>query len=100
MDTETIGRLKRGRTIRSVLQQIQYAPMPVADQIAIFMAVNAGLMDEIPEAKIGQAQNLIIQILHRDFSAVIAAITRKEKLSEETQDKMITAFTGVLKDLK
>ena len=100
MDGETIGRMKRGRAIRSVLQQIQYAPMPVADQIAVFMAVNAGLMDDIPEAKIGLAQNLIVQILHRDFSAVIAAITRKEKLSEETQDKMITAFAGGLKDLK
>ena len=100
MDAETTRRLKRGRAIRSVLQQIQYAPMPVADQIAIFMAVNAGLLDEVPETKIGQAQNMIVQILHRDFSGVIAAITRKEKLTEETQDKMITAFAGVLKDLR
>ena len=97
MDETTLGRLKRGRAIRSVLQQIQYAPMPVADQIAVFLATNAGLLDNVPEDKIVPAQEAVIRTLHRQFPAVIAAITRKEKLSEDIQEKLLAAFEKELK---
>ena len=99
MDAATTGRLKRGQAIRSVLQQVQYAPMPAVDQIAIFMATNEGLLDDVPEGKISQAQDIIIRILHHQFSGVIGAMNRKEKISDETRDKMISEFAKGLKKL-
>ena len=99
MDAATTGRLKRGQAIRSVLQQIQYAPMPVADQIAVFLATNAGLLDNIPEGKITQAQDIITRTLHQQFSGVVAAITRKEKLSDEAKQKLLGAFEAGLKEI-
>jgi len=99
MDAATTERLKRGQAIRSVLQQIQYAPMPVADQIAVFLATNAGLLDQIPENKVIRAQEIITRILHQQFSGVVAAITRKEKLSDETQQKLLDAFEKGLKEI-
>lgn len=97
MDTETSNRLKRGRAIRAVLQQMQYAPMPVADQIAVFLATNAGLFDEVPEDKIGQAQSVVIQTLHHQFTGVVAAVSRREKLSDDSRDKMLNAFQKALR---
>lgn len=98
MDEATVGRLKRGRAIRSVLQQIQYAPMPVADQIAVFLATNEGLLDQIPEGKIGQAQEVIARTLNREFPGVVSAIGRKEKLTDKTRDDMIKAFEKALNE--
>jgi len=99
MDAATTERLKRGQAIRSVLQQIQYAPMPVADQIAVFLATNEGLLDNIPENNILKAQEIIIRILHQQFSAVIATITRREKLTDETKERLIDAFRKELSRL-
>lgn len=96
MDPETAGRLKRGRAIRSVLQQIQYSPMSVADQIAVFMATNAGLLDNVLEGKINNAQQIIIQTLHRQFSAAISAISKKEKLTPDMQNKILTGIKAAL----
>ena len=92
MDEATTKRLKRGIAIRSVLQQIQYAPMPVADQIAVFLATNEGLLDTVSENNILKAQEIIIHILHQQFPAVIATITRREKLTDETKEKLLNAF--------
>ncbi len=100
MDGETAKRLKRGRAIRSVLQQIQYVPMPVAEQISIFLATNAGLLDDVKESLIPKAQEIIIKTLHQSFSAEIKAILKKEKLSQEAKDKMLDAFQKALNNEK
>lgn len=97
MDPETIKRLKRGRAIRSVMQQIQYNPIPAADQIAIFLATNEGLLDDISEMEMEHAQKVIIHTLHSAFPKVIESITvKKEKLSNEIQKDLLAAFQKAL----
>lgn len=97
MDPETAGRLKRGRAIRAVMQQIQYAPMPAADQIAVFLATNDGLLDDIATDKIERAQEIIIRVLHAQFPKVIETITvQKEKLSDDVKRRLLTAFQKAL----
>ena len=100
MDAATTERLRRGQAIRAVLQQIQYAPMPAADQIALFLATNEGLLDTIPEDKIIQAQDIIIKTFHQQFSGVISSINRREKIGDETKKKMILAFQKALGAIK
>lgn len=97
MDPETARRLKRGRAIRAVMQQIQYAPMPAADQIAVFLATNDGLLDDIATDKIERAQEIIIRVLHAQFPKVIETITvQKEKLSDDVKRRLLTAFQKAL----
>ena len=93
MDTDTLKRLKRGIAIRSILQQRQYQLMPVAIQIAVFLAANEGLMDEIPEDKMNYAQELIGEIMHNDFAHIIDDIKNRKKLTDLMRDKMLKAFT-------
>ena len=71
--------------------------MPVADQIAVFLATNAGLFDEVAEDKIGQAQSVVIQTLQHQFMGVVAAVSRREKLSDDSRDKMLSAFQKALR---
>ena len=100
MDAATTERLKRGEAIRAVLQQIQYAPMPVADQIAVFLATNAGLLDNITADQIDQAQKMIIKTFHQHFSGAVAAISRREKLTEETRKDILSTFQKALTKIK
>lgn len=93
MDAQTAKQLARGRAIRSVLNQMQYALMPPETQIAVFMATNAGLLDNVPEEKILIAQNVIDKTLHRHFASVITKIVQKrEKIDTAVQDKMLSSF--------
>ena len=98
LDEETQKKLNRGRAIRMVLQQIQYKPLDVATQIAIFLAVNNGLFDDMNDTEILKAQDTIHKVLHQQFKNIIEKITMKhEKLDESTQNKLLSAFKQALK---
>ncbi len=100
MDAQTTKQLKRGRAIRAVLNQMQYHLMPPETQIAVFMATNAGLLDNVPEDKILSAQEMIDTTLHRHFTSVITKIVKnREKIDKETQDKMLAEFKKALQQM-
>lgn len=47
-DARVRDQLQRGARIRAILQQPQHAPVPLADEVALVMAVQAGLLDTLP----------------------------------------------------
>jgi len=101
MDEETAKQLRRGRAIRSVMQQIQYQPMPVETQIAIFMAVNAGLFDFIKPEQTVLAQEIIDKVLHQRFESVInQMIVQRQKLDEKTVNDLLKTFQSAFKKEK
>ena len=97
MEGDTLSRLKRGKTIRSVLQQRQYQLMSATTQIGVFLALNNGLLDNVPEDKIGMAQELIEQILINNFAHLINQWSEKrEKLSEKDKEMLLKTFQQAL----
>ncbi|GAA6199283.1 F0F1 ATP synthase subunit alpha [Aquicoccus sp. SU-CL01552] len=47
LDDDTRAQLVRGRAVREALKQDEGAPIPVAQQIALLLAVSEGLLDDI-----------------------------------------------------
>ena len=47
-DTRVKAQLTRGARIRAVLDQPQHAPLRLADEVALVMAVQSGLLDAVP----------------------------------------------------
>jgi F-type H+-transporting ATPase subunit alpha len=47
-DTRVKAQLTRGARIRAILDQPQHAPLRLADEVALVMAVQSGLLDAIP----------------------------------------------------
>jgi F-type H+-transporting ATPase subunit alpha len=47
-DTRVKAQLTRGARIRAILDQAQHAPSRLADEVALVMAVQSGLLDSIP----------------------------------------------------
>ena len=97
MDKETQDRLNRGRAIRLVMEQRQFQPMKVTDQIAILMATNEGLFDGLDNEKNKKAQEIISSLMSTDFRDVSLAILKRQKLDEATKQKMLTTFEKALK---
>ena len=97
MDKETEERLNRGRAIRMVMEQRQFQPMKVTDQIAILMATNEGLLDGLDTEKNKKAHDIISSLMDTDFKDISDAILDRQKLDDATKQKMLTAFERALK---
>ncbi len=97
LDTETVQRLNRGRAIRAVMEQVQYHPMPAAQQVAIFLATNSGLLDGVAEDKFTLAQEIIAKTLAQQFPQLVKAVEEeRKKLTSEEQQRLINAFKKAL----
>ncbi len=95
LDSETQDRLKRGHAIRAALQQMQYRPMAVETQVAVWTAVNAGLFDDIPADKSIEAQTRTDALLHNRFPDLIDTIVTQKQVPT---DQQTTAFLTALRD--
>jgi F-type H+/Na+-transporting ATPase subunit alpha len=56
LDDETRKTIERGQRVREVLKQPQYDPIPVAEQIAVLLAVTSGIFDEVELDEIAAAE--------------------------------------------
>lgn len=91
-DAETQQRINRGKAIRLVLEQTQYQPMPATDQIAIFIATNAGLLDGLNQDDNKRAQKIITQTMNTDFAKIVKDILNRQTLSDDLVQQMIDTF--------
>ncbi|WP_031292104.1 alternate F1F0 ATPase, F1 subunit alpha [Leptolyngbya sp. Heron Island J] len=83
LDESTQQSLVRGRRIRAVLRQDQQHPLTVSQQIALLLAANIGLLDEVPLAKIPDIEALLCRTVEQQLPDVCQRIVLGEKLSNE-----------------
>lgn len=96
LDEETRGTLRRGRRIREVLKQDQYAPMPVEEQIAVLLAATEGVFDDVPLGRVSDAEEAIRTALQEELPSVSDAIREGRELDDEARrDLLRTAQSAV-----
>ncbi|MET3900933.1 F-type H+-transporting ATPase subunit alpha [Devosia sp. UYZn731] len=59
LDEETRTTIEHGKRIRACLKQNELSPVPVAEQVAILLALSEGLLDHVPVEKMGEAQSAL-----------------------------------------
>jgi F-type H+-transporting ATPase subunit alpha len=89
LDDTTRQALERGQRVREVLKQVQYQPMPVAEQIAVLLAVTAGLLDEWAIAQIPTAENAIVLAVRTQIPDICDRIQRGELLSDTDRTRLL-----------
>jgi F-type H+/Na+-transporting ATPase subunit alpha len=75
--------------VRAVLQQPQYQPIPVPEQIAVLLAVTEGLFDPLPVEDIRAAELAIREAVTRDLPGVCRRIEGGERLSNEDRAQLV-----------
>ncbi len=98
LDEETRKTLERGKRIRSVLKQPQYAPLPAAEQIIVLLAVNEGIFDSVPEDRLMEAEGLIRDGLQH-IRKIADKIEDGEKLTDEDLETLRQAAVEAVADL-
>ena len=82
LDETTQKSIERGQRVREILKQDQYQPLPVAQQIAVLLAVTQGLFDRVPLAKIRLAEKAVSKAVAENLADVCQRIKQGQKLSE------------------
>jgi F-type H+-transporting ATPase subunit alpha len=97
LDEETRRTLTRGRRIREALKQPQYHPMPVPEQIAVLLAVNEGLLDNLSFGEFKNAENKIRDRVRTDAGDVWQQIWSNDELTEDSRRTLLTAAEKAIK---
>jgi F-type H+-transporting ATPase subunit alpha len=63
LDDATRKTLKHGRCVREILKQNQFSPLAASEQVAILMATNKGLLDDVSIEQIAEIEGKIIAAL-------------------------------------
>ncbi len=82
LDEETRRNIERGRRVREILKQGEHEILPVAEQIAVLLAVTEGLFDEIPVDKLQQAEQGICKAVQQDASDLWQRLEAGAKLGD------------------
>jgi len=101
LDDETRKTLEHGRRVREILKQNQFSPLTAFNQVAILMAINQGMLDEVPLENIAAAEKEIIAGL-RKLSGLQERIESGDKNDpawEELQGALQKIVAGLREDL-
>ncbi|MEM8829316.1 MAG: alternate F1F0 ATPase, F1 subunit alpha [Cyanobacteria bacterium P01_G01_bin.19] len=82
LDDATQKSIARGQRVREVLKQNQYQPIPVAEQIAVLLAVTQGAFDAVAIARISSSEKTLRQAIRKQLPDVCQKIELGKKLSE------------------
>jgi len=88
LDEETNRTLERGRRVRQVLKQPQYATMRVAAQIAVLVAVNEGVFDPVPLDEIAGAEKKVVEAVLDEQETLCRRIEKGEDMGDEDMEKL------------
>ena len=92
-DVQVKDKVARGRRIRSVLTQPQYAPLRLADEIALVTALQDGILDRVALEDIPAFRDELSSWLDREAKDVVAAVDRTGRLNPPQRTVMTTALT-------
>jgi F-type H+/Na+-transporting ATPase subunit alpha len=87
LDQATQRTLARGQRMVATLNQPQYQPWALAEQVAAIFAGNEGFLDEIPSDQVQRFQDELREHLRTEGS-VYGEISEQKDLSDELQDKL------------
>jgi F-type H+/Na+-transporting ATPase subunit alpha len=88
VDADTRKKIEHGRRIRACLKQPEFAPVSVAEQIAILLALTAGLFDPVPLEQMTNAEHAVRDAAANIPEDVCARFDTAE-LSEEDRKAIV-----------
>jgi F-type H+-transporting ATPase subunit alpha len=90
LDDETRQKLTRGRRVREALQQPQYEPIPVEEQIAVLLAASQGVFDEIDPGEVERAAGRVRRAMLDELGDLCEIIRAGEELTDQQLEQIET----------
>ena len=85
----------RGKRLRELLKQPQFAPLNLAEQVAIVYAGVKGLIDEVPEDQVTQFSRELRDYLKTNKPEYITKVQTEKVLNEDAETILKAAINEV-----
>ncbi len=95
LDEATQNQLGRGKRLRELLKQPQFAPLNLAEQVAIVYAGVKGLIDEVPEDQVTQFARELRDYLKTNKPDYISKVQQEKVLSDSAETILKDAINEV-----
>jgi F-type H+-transporting ATPase subunit alpha len=89
------AQINRGQRIRAALAQPQYAPMPLTQQIALLLSLQAGALDQMPVERVAAFRDALADWLQGDGKALTGAVASGDRLAPELQAHLAQLLAGL-----
>ena len=96
LDQETRKTLEHGRRIRECLKQPEFSPVSVPEQIALLLALNAGLFDPIPMERMSNAESAVRETATRIGPEFRSRLENGGEFSDEDRQALTEAARHAL----
>jgi F-type H+-transporting ATPase subunit alpha len=92
LDATSKAQLDRGERLVELLKQPQYQPSPVEEQvISIFLGTD-GHLDSVPAEDVHRFETEFLDHIRGSKDGILSDIKKTQKLSEETEKKLVDAI--------
>ncbi len=98
-DTRVRNQLTRGARIRAILNQSQYAPLRLVDEVATVLAVQSGLLDPLPLPAVTMFRRDLRETLDRDVSDIVRKIQNTGALDDHGKHSIHEALRKYIQTL-
>jgi F-type H+/Na+-transporting ATPase subunit alpha len=98
-DVQVKGKIARGRRIRAVLSQPQYAALRLADEVALALALQSGLLDPLPLDRIAEFRAQLPAWLDRNAPKIVEDLARTDELDETAHGELQKALAALVVQL-
>ena len=88
LDAATQRQLERGLRANEVLKQPQFAPLSLAEEVAVIFALTNGLLDDVPTDKIAGFESAFVSFLASNKPDLAARIESERTISDETDQEL------------
>ena len=91
-DTRVRNQLTRGACIRAILNQPQHAPLRLVDEVALVLAVQAGLLDGLPLPAMPSFRQGLTAVLDQAASGLVRMVQETGSLDEAGKQALLAAI--------
>jgi F-type H+-transporting ATPase subunit alpha len=98
-DVQVKGKIARGQRIRAVLSQPQYTALRLADEVALVLALQSGLLDPLPLEDIGRFRAQLPAWLDRSAPKIVEELGRSGRLADAASTELKAILSELVSQL-
>jgi F-type H+/Na+-transporting ATPase subunit alpha len=98
-DVQVKDTIARGQRIRAALSQPQYAPLRLADEVALVFALQNGLLDRLPLVHVETFRSELSGWLDRTVAPIVEDIERTGRLDDTRRAELKTGLSELVSHL-
>jgi F-type H+-transporting ATPase subunit alpha len=98
-DARVKAQIARGERLRALLEQPQFVPLRLADEVGLALALRERLLDDVPVATIASVRERLPAWLDAHAASLVASIQSTGRLDDAQRERLLTTLRELIAPL-